>query len=180
MARVIREHPDQATVRRIFDYDQNRGCLTWREANKADYPTLAAFMRCKKRSGEVFGTPGKYAKVQVVGNSYLLHRIVWIWHHGDIPLGMLIDHINGETRDNRIENLRIADTALNAANQKKCIRNSSGFSGVSRKPREKCWTARCMVRGISCTFSGFGDASTAKQFLKGFQAIHGFTDRHGE
>jgi len=33
------------------------------------------------------------------------HRAVWIEHHGEIPEGMVIHHINGNKKDNRIENL---------------------------------------------------------------------------
>ena len=33
------------------------------------------------------------------------HRIVWMKHYGEIPIGMVIHHINGDKKDNRIENL---------------------------------------------------------------------------
>ena len=35
------------------------------------------------------------------------HRWVWTQHHGEIPKGMEIDHINGKRDDNRIENLQM-------------------------------------------------------------------------
>ena len=33
------------------------------------------------------------------------HRVIWEKHHGKIPEGMHIHHINGKKSDNRIENL---------------------------------------------------------------------------
>jgi len=35
----------------------------------------------------------------------LVHRKVWIEHHGTIPTGYIIHHINGNKKDNRIENM---------------------------------------------------------------------------
>ncbi len=44
------------------------------------------------------------------------------------PLGMVVDHINGDRFDNRRENLRITNHRQNGLNRK--TRNSSGFAGV--------------------------------------------------
>ena len=38
---------------------------------------------------------------------YYLHRLIWVYHNGDIESEM-IDHINRVKTDNRIENLRPA------------------------------------------------------------------------
>src|SRR5690606_354932 len=72
------------------------------------------------------------------------HRIVWALYHGkDIPSGMDIDHINGDGRDNRIENLRVVPRVLNLRNQKKSRRNKTGVPGVCRsnRPRDEAFIA---------------------------------------
>jgi len=51
---------------------------------------------------------------------------------GRMPV-LYIDHINGDTSDNRFCNLREATNSLNQQNQKKAkSTNSSGFLGVSK------------------------------------------------
>jgi len=44
-----------------------------------------------------------------------LHRVVWVDHHGPIPKGHEVHHANGDTADNRIENLEcVTRSAHNA------------------------------------------------------------------
>lgn len=45
-----------------------------------------------------------------------LHRAVWEYYYGQIPNGLMIDHINRNKTDNRIENLRLATAKENRMN----------------------------------------------------------------
>ena len=56
----------------------------------------------------------------------------------------IIDHINGNTLDNRRANLRACSTAQNSYNQKKIPRTSSHFKGVTWDKGIKKW--RAMIR----------------------------------
>lgn len=62
--------------------------------------------------------------------SYLCHRLVWILHHGDIPEGMEIDHIDGNSLNNVISNLRCIDSLLNKRNRGPSLLNTTGVTGV--------------------------------------------------
>jgi len=57
-----------------------------------------------------------YRVVSIYGKSYKEHRLVWIYHNGDISEGMQIDHVNRIKNDNRIENLRLATSSSNGLN----------------------------------------------------------------
>lgn len=65
------------------------------------------------------------------------HRAVWELHNGSIPKGMVIDHINGNKQDNRIENLRLVSHADNAQNKF----YGNPYTGVTQYKDGKRWVA---------------------------------------
>lgn len=60
------------------------------------------------------------------GKYYYLHRLIWLYHHGELP--DLLDHVDRDVANNRIENLRIATPIESSCNRIEY--NSSGFRGV--------------------------------------------------
>ena len=83
-----------------------------------------------------------YVRGSVDGERVSEHRIIWIWFNGAIPEGMVIDHINGERADNRIENLQ-------CISQRENISRSYGRklpTGVY-KERESSYRAVVMIDG---------------------------------
>ena len=72
-----------------------------------------------KEAGHLFKTSSgaEAVQVRILGKSYYLHRIIFKMLTGEEP--NLIDHINGNPTDNRIENLRSVDNQTNTRNAKK-------------------------------------------------------------
>jgi hypothetical protein len=66
------------------------------------------------------------------GRRYGYHRVIWEVCNGDLPLGAVIDHIDRDPTNNRIENLRLATPAQNTFNRLKNLTSTSGFKGVCR------------------------------------------------
>ena len=61
------------------------------------------------RPRSTFKRRPKYRRVG--GRTVAEHRLVWEAHHGPIPDGMAIHHVNGNNQDNRIENLQLVTPA---------------------------------------------------------------------
>jgi hypothetical protein len=79
-----------------------------------------------------------YLKMCLDKRKYYAHRLAWLYVHGEMP--KVVDHINGDTSDNRLTNLRNVSQAENLQNITRPSRNStSGFLGVTKK--RKKWTA---------------------------------------
>lgn len=92
------------------------------------------------RPGPVTGTTvhGR-VRVQIDRVGYYVHRLIWIMHFGYIPADKLIDHINGNPVDNRIENLRLVTARQNQFNRRKrTLKNSlsSPYKGVTFCPAD--------------------------------------------
>ena len=51
--------------------------------------------------------------------------------NGPIPKGLIIDHLNGNSHDNRLSNLKCKTPSENNRNQKLRVDNKTGINGVS-------------------------------------------------
>ena len=83
--------------------------------------------------------------IRINAQLYMAHRVVWEMFNGDIPEGMMIDHINGNPFDNRIENLRLATPAQNMHNGRIPKTNTTRLKGVYRSGNG--WMARIRANG---------------------------------
>jgi len=63
------------------------------------------------------------------------------------PSGLVVDHINGNTLDNRRKNLRIVTRSQNAVNKGLNSNNRSGYKGVNYDVARNKYVAFISVRG---------------------------------
>lgn len=109
---------------------------------------------CVAHSGRKPGQKIKaYAQRQEGGRKnrqrILLHRLIL-----DATDDMQVDHINGDTMDNRRCNLRLATPRQNQQNRGMSPLNTSGIKGVRFDARRRKWFARIRVEG-RITFLGY-------------------------
>lgn len=123
----------QELVRHMFDY-REEGYLVWKVC-----PRLG---RVGRRAGRVDPKTG-YCNVKVSGKTYGLHRLIFVWHHGYNPENC-VDHIDRNTSNNRVENLREITSQCNSRNCRVSRVSESGITGVVRH-REGKWLAHITI-----------------------------------
>lgn len=84
-----------------------------------------------------------YYSCNIDGKSYLKHRLIYLMFYGKLP--ELLDHIDRNPLNNRIENIREADKKINSINRNLQSNNKSGYKGVSWNKNSSKWEAYIKV-----------------------------------
>ncbi len=142
-------------VKEMFDYKE--GKLLWKHSKKGG-----------RRSGSEVGygaKEGGYKWVKIGERYFLIHRLVYFFHTNKWP--DLIDHIDCDKRNNRIENLREATKSINGHNVKELRSNNrSGFKGVYWSQIAKKWAAQYTVNRKTIYIGVYDDPVDAAKAIK--------------
>ena len=121
----------------------------------------------RTQAGDLAGTlnlSGYYiVGVKIIGKDkkLLAHRIVWFIHHGELP--DMLDHIDGNPLNNRIENLRPANHHQNSQNKRSRKHSSSKFLGVSWCKNNAKWRAQITINDKQKYLGLFDDETEAAE-----------------
>lgn len=172
-----------ALLRELLSYDPSDGSIRWK-ARESPPNWNSRFLG--KIAGSVCSNDGsasfgyRYISISVYGDSYkfLAHRVAWAHFYGDWPK-YPIDHLNGDTDDNRICNLRVSEKKENSRNARKRKDNASGYTGVTELPSGR-FRAVLMAGGKQRHVGVFDTPREAYVALKRVRRKIGYTERHGE
>lgn len=126
-----------------------------------------------KLIGKKAGRPDRLGYLHIHGKSDKMiaaHRLIFFMHHGWLP--ECIDHIDGDNRNNRIDNLRAASVSQNMRNCKTPATNTSGVKGVYFHRQTEKWTASIRVNKRLTHLGSFTHIFDAACARKAAEQIH--------
>lgn len=118
-------------LRAVLDYDAKTGVFRHRSS------------RGRAPAGAIAGTltTKGYRNLRIDGAMVQAHRAAWLYVYGEWP-HQVIDHIDHDTANNAIANLRDVSRAVNLQNQRRPKRDgTSGYLGVSWHVYSERWRA---------------------------------------
>lgn len=135
-------------TKRAYHRRPDLGC---KEANELfAYKDGNLFWKVYKR-GRKLGRPvgsisaKGYLQVCINGSPHYVHRIVWALHGKESA--PVLDHINGNKTDNRIENLRAATYSQNGMNRTLNSNSTSKIKGVYWYKNAQKWRGVVQLDG---------------------------------
>jgi len=147
--------PPLEALKEHFDYNPDTGIIIWKKkpSNR------------RIKIGEAVGRDngGGYLQTRYKKGFYLCSRLAYYIYYGVDPLEKQVDHINGNSLDNRIKNLRLATVRQNSFNQSLSKRNTSGVTGVRWVKRDKKWVAYIRFNGKQTHLGYFANKEDAIQ-----------------
>jgi hypothetical protein len=143
----------EQALKAVLSYDKHSGDLFWTD----DAPKL---VKGKKAGTKSMG----YFRIRYEGKFYKSHRVAWLLTYGSWP-SLMIDHIDGNTSNNALANLRDVDNKTNQCNRHKArVDSKSGLMGAS--PFRNKWRAQIKRNGVIKYLGIYDTALEAHQAYK--------------
>lgn len=135
----------------LLSYDSDTGKLYWKKRDVSWFEpskTRSVEHICNNWNSLYEGKEALYHKDMkgyaygsILSVRYRAHNVIWCMHTGNWPIGV-IDHIDNDSENNRIENMREATLSQNSHNSKNPANNTSGFKGASFHKQSGRWIAK--------------------------------------
>lgn len=174
-------------VRELLDYNPNTGDLFWKKRplkyfkNKHDrdkwngrWAGKEAFTAIyRNKTGRIGRKQGK-----ILRKIYLAHRIIWLHYYGCLPKNQ-IDHINHNTTDNRIINLREVTHSENNRNRTLQSNNKVGYNGVCYDKNRNRYMAHITINNVTKDLGRYATLEEAVEARRVANIKYNFHANHG-
>lgn len=157
-------------LKTLLSYNKETGDFIW----------IATKPKAKHSIGDIAGCTRKdgYKIVKINQKPYLMHRLAWLYVYGSYPIAA-IDHINGNTSDNRIYNLREVSQQENNRNMKLAKNNKSLFTGVYWSSSRGMWAANITLNKKTVYLGLYDSIIDAVAARMRSNSENGFHNNHG-
>jgi hypothetical protein len=110
-----------------------------------------------------------YIHIRLNKKTYQSHRLIFLMHHGYLP--EMLDHIDCNRSNNKIENLRPATNMQNQYNQKLHPKNKTGVKGVCFDNAKGKFLAQFRVNRTICKVGHFVTLEEAAKAVQEARSI---------
>lgn len=168
-------------------YIPENGDLIWRkQENPLGKPYLKRFnsIYAGKKAGWVDNdSRSDYSRIRVnfKNKTYGAHNLGWLLYYGYMPseTGKVIDHIDGDSTNNSIENLRLVTQEINSKNKRRSSNNTSGYPGVHWHKTKEKWVVRITDNKRRREVGSFNNLDEAILYRKSLEQDFGYHENHG-
>lgn len=172
-------------LHKLFQY--NNGQLYWKTRDRNYFESDRDHRWWNSRySGTRAGANRKdsssslnYRWVKIFKKSYPEQNIIWFMCHGYYPINIL-DHIDHDPSNNRIENLREVTPSENSKNRKLSKNNKSGVHGVAWVEKYATWRVTIRVDNKTISLGCYKSLFDAVCIRKSAEISYGFHHNHGK
>ena len=164
--------PELTEFNRVIKYNPLSGKFTWLEIKRR--------WKCKTQKEAGYVNSRGYRIIGYKGKLYRAHRLAWFVSHGEIDSFLEVDHIDGDTDNNKISNLRIVDTKNNAMNRKLPKTSTSGVLGVYWHKRQLKWNVGIKINGKQIYLGSYISIIDAENARLEANIKYNFHPNHGK
>lgn len=164
----------------LLTYDNDTGFLYWKERD-IKYFTEYKYQKiwndefAYERAFMTTDEKGYYSGY-ILGKKKLSHRIIWQMHNDEVP--DIIDHIDGNRKNNVLNNLRNVDVGENNRNMK--LRSDNRYGQVGIRASGKKWRAFIYHNKKEINLGSFGNIEDAIEARLNAQISLGYHENHGK
>lgn len=158
----------------LIVYDPQDGSFKWRKTtcSRAIAGKKAGYTRTNSGSGK------SYHVIGLNNNKYFGGNVAWLLYYKKWPSG-IVDHLDGNGLNNRINNLQEKTIAENRKNVRLCCKNKTGISGVHFSVKSNIYRAQIGNNRKKINLINSKDFFEACCARKSAENKYGFHENHG-
>lgn len=138
----------------LFEYHREAGILIWKNPPKQNSYLIGQVAGTKQFSNGV-----TYLRVAVNGKKVFVHKVIYFLECE--VLENILDHVDGNGLNNRIENLRKVSNRENSQNKK--VHRAGALVGANWDKSRKKWFSSIQINGKTKYLGRFNSQTEAHQ-----------------